>query len=276
MLSRGVSHQDTRVLLGKPPPFPGGAGHWCSSRLARISSISLRGHIQVSPLTVGGGPTAHRGGAGAPSRGHGPGVEQGPGCPPGTHRWGGCRTHLSLGLSHPWGRSTQYGQAPWAGCTLPAWVLREDKGGKFPSKNTAVTPGRRKAAPLPASAAPPSTGLSCRAVLGTQGAAGTSAGRETTTRGGEAEAWQLQTGNCPSPRQVGPQPWCRKRRVTPSAVVFEGSKVKHRQAQCQQDFLRAARSKSQHVPTRESCGSHPAMQRSQLSPMRSSSAHRAD
>lgn len=57
MLSRGVSHQDTRVLLGKPPPSPGGAGHWCSSRPARISSISLLGHVQVSPPTVGGGPT---------------------------------------------------------------------------------------------------------------------------------------------------------------------------------------------------------------------------
>lgn len=79
------------------------------------------------------------------------------------------------------------------------------RSGTVPSKNTAVISGRRKAAPLHASASPPSMGLSCRAVLRAQGATGTSAGRETITSGGEAEAWQPQTGNHHSPRWVGPQ-----------------------------------------------------------------------
>lgn len=123
---------------------------------------------------VGGGPTAHLVGAGAPSPGHGPGVEQGPGCPPGTHRWGGCRRRVSLRPSHPRGRSTQWDPSS----TLPAWIRLGALGGQVGHSPLRKRSGDswKGVLKLRAVTLLPSTGLSRRAVLGAQRAAGVSEG----------------------------------------------------------------------------------------------------
>lgn len=150
---RGVSRQYTWVLLGELPPSSGGCRPPTLPALGLILPGSKQLHLPVGlqPPQIphggwgshGGGVgcrTAHRGGAGAPSRGHSPGAEQGPGCPPGTHGWGGCRTCGFLQPSHPRGCSMQCGQAPRAGILAPPclpgpiWVLWEDEEWDSPLK----------------------------------------------------------------------------------------------------------------------------------------------
>lgn len=211
-------------MPGELPPSPGGARHprslpQGSSRHARNGSISLREHIRLRHSMVGGGPTVWAGvpvpawvEQELPLMGTAPALSRAQGARPGPT--GG----LAAGHTCPFDRAT-HGAAPRSVAGLPGQGSqlhpacldpsgcfgRTRWGGTVPSENAAVIPGRRKAAPFRASVSPPSMGLSCRAVLRAQGAAGTSAGRETTTHGAEAAAWQLQTGSHPSPRRMGPQ-----------------------------------------------------------------------
>lgn len=221
---RGVSRQYTWVLLGELPPSSGGCRPPTLPALGLILPGSKQLHLPVGlqpPQIPHGGWGSHGGGGGValPT-----GVEQElplVGTALALSRAQGAHLGPTGGVAagHV-GSFNQaiHGAAPCSVAKLPgqgSWLhpacldlsgcFGRMRSGTVPSKNTAVISGRRKAAPLHASASPPSMGLSCRAVLRAQGATGTSAGRETITSGGEAEAWQPQTGNHHSPRWVGPQ-----------------------------------------------------------------------